>query len=91
MLTERLPRLGYSTDTLRNPTKEAQDFVRAFETAMQIGAKTAHLGPVQFLVPNPQMKEAQKIIRSFIERYLQKAINEKRTQPKERSYGTLML
>jgi len=83
-----LSRLGYSTNTLRNPTKEAQDFVRAFETAMQIGAKTAHLGPVQFLIPNPQMKEAQRTIRSFIKRYLERAVDEKKTKPKERSYGS---
>ncbi|KAK4133345.1 glycoside hydrolase family 76 protein [Trichocladium antarcticum] len=79
--------LGYSTNSLTEPSPEAQQFVKDFEYASRESAKKARLGPILYHLPHRELRKAVRGLREYVRFYLEKAAaqNEK-GEAKERSY-----
>lgn len=78
-------RLGYSTNTLVDPTDETLGFARAFDHALLTSAIRARKGWAAYLVPDRQFNEAVKTCQRFIDRYVSKALSDD-SRAKERPY-----
>ncbi|KAI6304359.1 hypothetical protein MCOR11_001238 [Pyricularia oryzae] len=77
--------LGRSTDLLVKASPEAEDFLRAFDYVLFQGAKMARLGPIMMKLPHRKFDAEVQTVRSFVRKYVSKAMAEKGYQ-KERSY-----
>ncbi|KAM7221052.1 cytochrome P450 [Rhypophila decipiens] len=84
--------LGYSTNSLRQPSPEAEKFLEDFEFGSAQGAKRARLGSLSFWIPNRELEAAVGRIRTYLRFYLRRAIEEKKMmeegaeKEKERGY-----
>ncbi|TLD22412.1 hypothetical protein PspLS_07903 [Pyricularia sp. CBS 133598] len=77
--------LGRSTDLLVEASPEAEEFLRAFDYVLLQGAKMARLGPIMMKLPHRKFDAGVQTVRSFVRKYVSKAMSEKGYQ-KERSY-----
>lgn len=80
-----IARLGYSTDTLVEPTEETLEFAKAFDHALLASASRARRGWAAYLMPDKQFDQSVKTCQRFIDRYVAKALADGK-KVKERPY-----
>lgn len=68
--------LGYSSNTLVQPSPESEKFLADFEFGSQEGARRARLGPLAFWLPHRELDAAVRRIRKYVRFYLNKATRE---------------
>lgn len=79
--------LGYSTNTLLNPSADAERFLEDWEYGGRESGQRARLGPLSCYMPHGKRDEAVQRIRKYLRFYLQKAIADKKAVAKaDRSY-----
>lgn len=79
--------LGYSTNTLVNPSPDAEKFLQDWEYGSRESSQRARLGPLSMYLPHRELDEAVQRARQYIRFYLQKAIADKKTGAKaDRGY-----
>jgi len=68
--------LGYSTNSLVEPSEDARQMLHDFEFVSRESAKKARLGPLLYCLPHPALYAAVKRTRDFIRFYMNKVIKE---------------
>ncbi|KAK1782742.1 cytochrome P450 [Copromyces sp. CBS 386.78] len=77
--------LGYSTNSLLEPSPEAKQFLEDFEYTSREAAKKARLGTLLLLLPDGEFQAAVTRVREYVRTYIRKSQAEK-TDKKERDY-----
>lgn len=77
--------LGYSTNSLLEPSPEAKQFLEDFEYTSREAAKKSRLGTLLNLLPNGEFQAAVTRVREYVRAYIRKSQAEK-TDKKERDY-----
>ncbi|KAJ4416575.1 hypothetical protein N0V85_002237 [Neurospora sp. IMI 360204] len=77
--------LGYSTNSLLEPSPEAKQFLEDFEYTSREAAKKSRLGTLLLWLPNGEFQAAVTRVREYVRTYIRKSQAEK-TDKKERNY-----
>ncbi len=78
--------LGYSTNLLKQVSKEARQFLSDFDTSSKASSNLARLGPLLQKLPHPSIDAAARRMREYLAFYLRQAAAEKKSGSEERAY-----
>lgn len=78
--------LGYSTNSLLEPSPEAKQFLEDFEFTSREAAKKARLGSLLLLLPDGEFRAAVTRVREYVRTYIRKSLAEKNEKKQDRNY-----